>query len=128
MPLYVNCTTANILLEDTATGTLSLLDLTIKARELRRSDSRTDDAMEELARCANPHRAGHLSHAVSTFHAQKRPLTVAYMPPGLQSGGLDGANPLQVLLCRWLESGPVCEAGGLWIKVGCARGSDPCLF
>jgi len=114
----VNCSEADIHLEDTGSQVLSLLDLTIKARALRRSDSRTDDAMEELAKYADPSRSGHLSHAVQTFHAQKRPLTVAYMPAGMQSGGLDGANPLQILLCRWLESGPVCEADGLWIQGG----------
>jgi len=104
-PLYVNCDADNIHLDDEDTMMMSLLALTKKARELGRSNSGVDDAMEELARCANPRSTGHLSHAVATFHAQRRPTTVAYMPPGMQSGELDGANPVQVLLCRWRLSG-----------------------
>jgi hypothetical protein len=109
------CYEDTIYLDEARSTPLDILGLTSRARQLKRSGTLKEDALEDLARYCGAD-ASNLPHAVLAFESQRVDRLLAFLPATLATGELTDASPMQRFVCQWLEAGPICEAHGLWVS------------
>ena len=117
-PLFINCDAGSILLDPAMCEPNSLIDLTRRARLLKRNSVTSADALEDLVlRCGTESRhIQNLQVAIKAYDLQCGAPPVVFMPSSLADGSIEGAKPLQRWVCRFLESDYIGEANGLWIS------------
>ena len=116
-PRFINCNRENVYLDDDEVGEMMTFhDRVVRVRELARQGFDTAEVIEQVSDTFPSDDHWQLQHLWRASAGTEPDARVAFVPEGLKGGILDGATSAQRYCCHWIESTPVSEASGLWLK------------
>ncbi len=126
-PFFINCTADTVHLDEselqpkTSKTTKTFFELVRESRSLTEAGVMKGDMIEQLSETVTKENAGFMPFVMQASDATEPLPVYAFVPDSLKEGRLETAKHFQVLVCEWIENGPVTEAGGLFIKAARAK-------